>query len=53
MPPKSAPNRRTWVANKNARILWALMTREVNYDARHAPVKPAAKVKQPAEPQPA
>lgn len=41
------------LANKNARILWALMTREESYDARHEPVKPAAKVKQPAEPAPA
>ena len=33
------------LANKNARILWALMTRGEDYDARHEPVKPVAKVK--------
>lgn len=31
------------LANKNARTLWALMTREVDYDARHVPIKPEAK----------
>jgi transposase len=37
------------LANKNARTLWVLMTREVDYDARHVPVKPAAKQKPPSQ----
>jgi transposase len=32
------------LANKNARILWAVMTRGQRYDAHHASVKPAAAV---------
>ena len=36
------------MANKNARILWAVMTREQAYDARHVSVKPQGKVP-PAE----
>lgn len=32
------------MANKNARILWAVMTREQQYDPRHVSVKPQAKV---------
>jgi transposase len=36
------------MANKNARILWAVMTREQGYDPHHVSVKPAAK--QPAPP---
>jgi transposase len=32
------------MANKNARILWAVMTREQPYDARHVSVKPQGKV---------
>jgi transposase len=31
------------MANKNARILWAVMTREQGFDPRHVSVKPAAK----------
>jgi transposase len=31
------------MANKNARILWAVMTREEGFDARHVSVKPDAK----------
>lgn len=30
-------------ANKNARILWAVMTREVGFDSKHVSVKPQAK----------
>ena len=33
------------LANKNARILWAVMTREQGFDAAHAGVKPGAKIK--------
>lgn len=40
------------LANKNARILWAMMTRDHAYDASHVPVKPSAKLKQPPQPQP-
>ena len=32
------------MANKNARILWAVMTREVAFDPRHVSVKPQAKL---------
>jgi transposase len=32
------------MANKNARILWAVMTREQGFDARHVSIKPQAKV---------
>ena len=35
------------MANKNARILWAVMTREQGFDARHVSVKPLAKQPQP------
>ncbi len=38
------------MANKNARILWSVMTREQGYDPHHVSVKPAAK--QPAPPVP-
>jgi transposase len=31
------------MANKNARILWAVMTRELGFDAQHVSVKPDAK----------
>lgn len=31
------------MANKNARILWAVMTREEGFDAKHVSVKPDAK----------
>ena len=41
------------LANKNARTLWAVMTREVDYDARHVPLKPQAKQKKPLPPPPA
>jgi transposase len=40
------------MANKNARILWAVMTREQGFDARHVSVKPKAKMAQ-AAPKPA
>ena len=33
------------MANKNARILWAVMTREQGFDAQHVSAKPAAKQK--------
>jgi transposase len=36
------------MANKNARILWAVMTRDEGYDPHHVSVKPLAK--QPAPP---
>jgi hypothetical protein len=35
------------MANKNARILWAVMTRDQGFDPRHVSVKPIAK--QPAQ----
>ena len=35
------------MANKNARILWAVMTREQGFDAQHVSVKPQAKTGQP------
>ena len=31
------------MANKNARILWAVMTREEGFDRNHVSVKPQAK----------
>lgn len=42
------------MANKNARILWAVMTREQGFDAQHVSAKPLAKQKQakPAAAQP-
>ena len=40
------------MANKNARILWAVMTRQQGFDPEHVSVKPAAKQPKPApEPQ--
>jgi len=42
------------MANKNARILWAVMTREARFDPHHVSEKPLAKcAKAPAEPCPA
>ena len=41
------------LANKNARMLWAVMTREAPFDAKHVSTKPDAKqkpVKPPAMP---
>jgi len=38
------------MANKNARILWAVMTREVDFDARHVSVKPPGKYAPPVAP---
>jgi len=38
------------MANKNARILWAVMTREAGFDAKHVSVKPPGKCKAPAAP---
>jgi transposase len=35
------------MANKNARILWAVMTREQGFDPRHVSIKPQAKTSQP------
>ena len=35
------------MANKNARILWAVMTREQGFDPQHISQKPLAKCKQP------
>jgi len=35
------------MANKNARILWAVMTREQGFDAHHVSVKPQAKTGRP------
>ena len=35
------------MANKNARILWAVMTRDAGFDARHVSEKPQAN--KPAE----
>ena len=32
------------MANKNARIVWAVMTRDVGFDPRHVSVKPPAKL---------
>ena len=36
------------MANKNARILWAVMTREQGFDPQHVSVKPLAKQPKPA-----
>ena len=44
------------MANKNARILWAVMTREHGFDPQHLSVKPQAKQsasERPAPPPPA
>jgi hypothetical protein len=35
------------MANKNARILWAVMTREQGFDPRHVSAKPQAKEARP------
>jgi transposase len=41
------------MANKNARILWAVMTRQQGFDAQHVSVKPAAKQRTAPLPTPA
>jgi transposase len=41
------------MANKNARILWAVMTRDVAFDPRHVSVKPQAKLAQADRVEPA
>jgi transposase len=41
------------MANKNARILWAVMTREQPFNPGHVSEKPAAKCPRPASPAPA
>jgi transposase len=41
------------MANKNARILWAVMTREQGFDAHHVSVKPQAKASQVVRARPA
>ncbi len=38
------------MANKNARILWAVMTREEGFDAKHVSVKPQGKGAKPVKP---
>ena len=38
------------MANKNACILWAVMTREAGFDVKHVSVKPPGKCKAPAAP---
>jgi transposase len=38
------------MANKNARILWAVMTREGGFDAKHVSVKPPGKGAKPGKP---
>ena len=40
------------MANKNARILWSVMTREHDYDPHHVSVKPLAKQSVPPGPRP-
>jgi len=35
------------LANKNARILWAVMTRAERFDRDHVSVKPSAKLQMP------
>lgn len=40
------------MANKNARILWAVMTREQGFDSQHVSAKPAAKQKPAPTPAP-
>jgi transposase len=37
------------MANKNARILWAVMTREEGFDPKHLSVKPPAKLSAPQQ----
>ena len=41
------------LANKNARILWAVLTRERDYDPEHVPPVPACKQLRPKAPLPA
>jgi transposase len=41
------------LANKNARILWAMLTRGINYDPEHVPPVPQCKLPALKEPQPA
>lgn len=41
------------LANKNARILWAVLTREIDYDPEHVPPVPQCKQPVPAAPLPA
>ena len=41
------------MANKNARILWAVMTRDQGFDPQHVSAKPAAKQKPAPAPAPA
>lgn len=41
------------LANKNARILWAVLTRETDYDPEHVPPVPHCKLPAIKEPQPA
>lgn len=41
------------LANKNARILWCMMTRDTVFDTNHVPQMPAANRKPGGEPQPA
>ena len=36
------------LANKNARILWAVMTRDEDFNPRHVSVKPGASTPTPA-----
>jgi transposase len=40
------------MANKNARILWAVMTRELPFDAQHVSQKPGAKQSAPRPQEP-
>ena len=39
------------MTNKNARILWAVMTRDKGLDAQHVSVKPPAKIASARQPQ--
>ncbi len=41
------------LANKNARILWAVLTREIDFDPEHVPPAPQCKLPALKEPQPA
>jgi transposase len=41
------------MANKNARILWAVLTREIDYDPEHVPPVPQCKQLTPKAPMPA
>jgi transposase len=41
------------LANKNARILWAVLTREIDFDPEHVPPVPQCKLPALKEPQPA